>query len=66
MKHRITLIPGDGIGPEIAEATIKVIEAAGVNIEWERFDAGIPAVEKYGSPVPEQLLDSIRKNKRKQ
>ena len=63
MKHRITLIPGDGIGPEIADATIKVIEAAGVDIEWERFEAGIPAVEKYGAPVPDELLDSIRKNK---
>ena len=63
MKHKITLIPGDGIGPEIAEATIKVIEAAGIEIEWERFEAGAPAVEKYGSPVPDELLDSIRKNK---
>ena len=63
MKHKITLIPGDGIGPEIAEATIKVIEAAGVEIEWERFEAGAPAVEKYGSPVPDELLDSIRKNR---
>jgi len=63
MKHKITLIPGDGIGPEITDATIKVIAAAGVDIEWERIDAGIPAVEKYGSPVPDELLDSIRKNK---
>jgi len=63
MKHKITLIPGDGIGPEITEATIKVVEAAGVEIEWERFEAGMPAVEKYGSPVPEELLDSIRNNK---
>lgn len=63
MKHQITLIPGDGIGPEIAAATIKVIEAAGVDIEWERFEAGTPAVEKYGAPVPDELLDSIRKNK---
>ena len=63
MQHRITLIPGDGIGPEIADATIKVIEAAGVDIEWKRFEAGAPAVEKYGSPVPEELLESIRKNK---
>lgn len=62
-KHKITLIPGDGIGPEITEATTKVIEAAGVDIEWERFEAGLPAVEKYGSPVPEELLNSIRKNK---
>ncbi len=63
MKHKITLIPGDGIGPEITDATIKVIQAAGVDIEWERFEAGTPAVEKFGSPVPDKLLDSIRKNK---
>ncbi len=63
MKHKITLIPGDGIGPEIADATIKVIESAGVDIEWERFEAGSPAVEKYGVPVPDELLESIRKNK---
>jgi isocitrate dehydrogenase (NAD+) len=63
MKHTITLIPGDGIGPEITEATTKVIEAAGVEIEWEKFEAGLPAVEKYGEPVPKALLDSIRKNK---
>ncbi len=63
MKHKITLIAGDGIGPEITDAAIKVIAAAGVDIEWERFEAGSPAVEKYGSPVPDELLDSIRKNK---
>jgi len=63
MQHKITLIPGDGIGPEISAAVLKIIDAAGVDIEWERHDAGIPAVEKYGSPVPDSLLDSIRRNK---
>lgn len=61
--HKVTLIEGDGIGPEICRAAIRIIEAAGVNIEWERLPAGISAIPDYGSPVPEQLLDSIRKNK---
>jgi len=63
MAHKVTLIPGDGIGPEITESAVRVIEAAGVNIEWDRQLAGIPAVQKYGKSVPEQLLDSIRSNK---
>jgi len=63
MKKRITLIPGDGIGPEITDVTIKILEAAGAKIEWETMLAGINAMHDYGVPVPEQLLDSIRKNK---
>lgn len=63
MKHKITLIPGDGIGPEITESVIQVIEAAGVDIEWDKHDAGIPAYQKTGVPVPDELLDSIRTNK---
>lgn len=62
-KFKITLIPGDGIGPEITEVTKKCIEATGVNIEWEECEAGIPAIEKYGDPLPEKTIESIKNNK---
>ena len=61
--HRITLIPGDGIGPEVTAAVLQILSAAGVSIEWERYDAGILAVEQHKTPLPAELLDSIRKNK---
>ena len=60
---RITLIPGDGIGPEIVEACRRVIEAAGVRIDWEEQEAGADVMDKYGTPLPTQVLDSIRENK---
>ena len=63
MPHTITLIPGDGIGPEVTAAVTRILASAGVDIRWETFDAGVVAVEKYGTPLPEELLDSIRKNK---
>jgi isocitrate dehydrogenase (NAD+) len=63
MVHRITLIPGDGIGPEITEAAIHVLEKTGVGFEWEPFEAGIRAYEKTGNPLPPVLLESIRRNK---
>ncbi len=63
MKHKITFIPGDGVGPELSEATRRCIEAAGVDIEGEVFDAGIDVMEKYGTPLPENVLSSIKKNK---
>ena len=63
MTAKVTLIPGDGIGPEITESVVKVIEASGADIEWDRQLAGIPAVQEYGDSVPDQLLDSIRRNK---
>jgi isocitrate dehydrogenase (NAD+) len=63
VKHKITLIPGDGIGPEVSKATTRCIEAAGVNIEWDEFVAGGEAIKKFGTPLPEQILESIRKNK---
>ncbi|MFC1941343.1 isocitrate/isopropylmalate dehydrogenase family protein [Chloroflexota bacterium] len=63
MKHIITLVPGDGVGPEVVEAARRVLEAAGVEFEWEVFNAGANALEKEGSLLPERLLDSIRKNK---
>ena len=63
MSYTITLIPGDGIGPEITEAATRVIEAAGVKINWEIYDAGFSAVEKYKDPLPRSVIDSIAKNK---
>jgi isocitrate dehydrogenase (NAD+) len=63
MNHRITLIPGDGTGPEIVEATCRAIEATGVQIEWDRQEIGVPAIAKYGTPFPPAALESIRKNK---
>ncbi len=63
MAHTITLIPGDGIGPEVASAVVRIVEASGVEISWETKYAGAQALEKFGSTLPEDLLDSIRKNK---
>lgn len=63
MAHKITLIPGDGTGPELAEAARRVIEAAGVKIDWEIHDAGVDVMEQYGTPLPETVLESIRRNK---
>ncbi len=61
--HTITLIEGDGIGPEISKAVTRIIEATGVEIDWEKHPAGITALPDHGSPVPEVLLESIRRNK---
>ncbi|MFZ1700776.1 MAG: isocitrate dehydrogenase (NAD(+)) [Pyrinomonadaceae bacterium] len=63
MKHTITLIPGDGIGPEITAATVRVIEATGVEIDWETQILGAQALEKFGDTLPETAIDSIKKNK---
>ncbi len=63
MKHTITLIPGDGIGPEIVAATVRVIEASGVDIAWETHIIGAQALEKYGTTIPESTIESIKKNK---
>jgi isocitrate dehydrogenase (NAD+) len=63
MKHKITLIPGDGIGPEVTKATLQVIEAAGIDVEWDTFNAGPEAFEKYGNYLPEELLESIQRNR---
>jgi isocitrate dehydrogenase (NAD+) len=60
---KITLIPGDGIGPEVVEACIKVLEASGAKIEFEEMKAGKAALEEYGTPLPDELLRSIKKNK---
>jgi isocitrate dehydrogenase (NAD+) len=59
--HEVTLLPGDGIGPEVTEAAARVLEASGVKIEWDRVEAGGEVIAKYGTPVPEPVLQSIRK-----
>lgn len=63
MAHTVTLIPGDGIGPEIAEATKRVLEATGVTFEWDVQDAGQAMIAEHGTPMPDHVLDSIRKNR---
>lgn len=63
MAYTITLIPGDGIGPEISQAATRVIEATGVKIEWEIFEAGFKAIEKHKDPLPQVVIDSIAKNR---
>jgi isocitrate dehydrogenase (NAD+) len=62
-QHTITLIPGDGVGPEVSDAARRVIDATGVDIEWEVHDAGLGVVEKYGDPLPPHVLESIRRNR---
>ena len=62
MAHRVTLIPGDGIGPELAQATRRVLDASGVEIEWEVVDAGEAVLAQYGTPLPDHVLESIRRN----
>ncbi len=59
----VTLVPGDGIGPEITEATVRILEAAGAPIRWERVDIGRDAVARYGTPVPADAVASIRRNR---
>jgi isocitrate dehydrogenase (NAD+) len=63
MPHTITLIPGDGIGPEVSSAVVRIIEATGVCIKWETHYAGAQALEKFGSTLPEELLESIKRNR---
>ena len=63
MAYTITLIPGDGVGPEQAAAAKRVIDATGVEIDWEVHDAGIDVMDKYGTPLPAHVLESIRRNK---
>ena len=63
MAYRITLIPGDGIGPELVEAGRRVLEATGVAFDWDLQDAGTEIMEKEGTPLPERVIDSIRENK---
>jgi len=63
MKHRITLIPGDGIGPEVTRSVLRVLDAVGLDAEWEEFTAGAAALPEYGTTLPAPLLESIKKNK---
>ena len=62
-QHTITLIPGDGIGPEVTKAVVRILEAAKVNITWERYDAGADSYAKTGEYIPQELYDSIERNK---
>jgi isocitrate dehydrogenase (NAD+) len=61
MTHKITLIPGDGIGPEVTQATVRILEATGVKFEWETFMAGAEAFEKYKEYIPKELTESIER-----
>lgn len=63
MAYRVTLIPGDGIGPEVTEATVKVLEATGIKFDWDVVEAGEKVIKKEGTPLPEPVLESLRKNK---
>jgi len=63
MKHTVTLIPGDGIGPEVSEAVVRILDVAGVDIEWDRRDAGATAFARTGDALPPSLLDSVRRHK---
>src|SRR5438309_6402623 len=63
MTTRVTLIPGDGIGPSISRATVRLLDAAGADIEWDEHVAGMSAVAKYGDPIPDETLDSIKRTR---
>ena len=63
MPYKVTLIPGDGIGPEVSRAAKMCLEATGVGFEWEEVIAGSSAIEKFGTPLPDYVLKSVRKNK---
>ena len=63
MAHRVTLIPGDGIGPELAEASRRVLDATGIAFEWDVVDAGEAVMAEYGTPLPDHVLESIKRNR---
>ena len=62
MSHRVTLIPGDGIGSEVSAAAVRLVEATGVQVEWETINAGADALSEYGTFLPDSLLESLRRN----
>ena len=62
-RHKITLLPGDGIGPEVTASVVAIIECAGVEVEWEKFFVGAEAISRFGDPLPQEVLDSILRNK---
>src|SRR3989475_11645998 len=63
MAHRVTLIPGDGIGPEVSAAVLRIVEAAGVDIDWEQYIVGGQALDLAGSSLPDEVIESVRRNK---
>ncbi|HXI11364.1 MAG TPA: isocitrate dehydrogenase (NAD(+)) [Thermoanaerobaculia bacterium] len=63
MIHKVTLLPGDGIGPEVTASVVAILEAAGVKFEWEKFAVGAEALAATGDPLPQEVLDSILRNK---
>src|SRR3954464_10153741 len=62
-QHKITLLPGDGIGPEVTAAVVSIIECAGVDVEWEKYFVGSEALARFGAPLPPEVLDSVLRNK---
>src|SRR5438105_12594779 len=62
-KHKITLLPGDGIGPEVTASVVSIVECAGVEVEWEKYFVGAEAVARFNDPLPPEVLESILKNK---
>src|SRR3954452_14249658 len=62
-QHKITLLPGDGIGPEVTAAVVSIIECAGVDVEWEKYFVGAEAISRFGDPLPADVLESILRNK---
>jgi len=63
MTHRVTLIPGDGIGPEVMQATVRILEATGVKFDWEIFQVGAEAFAKYNEYIPKELIESIERTR---
>jgi isocitrate dehydrogenase (NAD+) len=63
MTHKVTLIPGDGIGPEVTDAVVRILEATGVKFDWETFAVGIEAYEKYGEYIPKDLISSLERTR---
>src|SRR6266480_3745984 len=62
-KHKITLLPGDGIGPEVTAAVVSIIECTGVEVEWEKYFVGSEAIARFGDPLPPEVLESVLRNK---
>src|SRR5918912_3273281 len=63
VQHKITLLPGDGIGPEVTASVVSILECVGVEIEWEKYFVGAEAISRFGDPLPQEVLDSILRNK---
>ena len=63
MSHKVTLIPGDGIGPEVTKATVRILEATGVKFDWETFEVGADAFEKHGEYIPKEVIESIERTR---